>query len=91
MLSFKQRVNLLGANQYVVIEGDKKVFQSYNTVIAIYDMFTQELLLNGSEWQYSKTTMKYFKDFVNYETKFIYESKKQFEKAIETDVQIKEM
>lgn len=91
MTKFNQRVDLLGANQYVIREDEKVIFQSYTTVIAIYNKNTHELELNSDNWKISRTTMKYFKDFINYHTKFRYESKKEFEKMIENSIEIQEL
>lgn len=57
-------------------------FQSYKTLIAIYDYSNNELYINWSMWDYSKTTMKHLKVFVNRYTTFKYENKSQFMKEI---------
>ena len=54
------------------------VFQSYRTVIAIYNAVTKELYLNYHYWDYSKTTSKHLKIFVNEYTPYNYNNKKDF-------------
>lgn len=59
------------ANQFIIeMEGNKVGFQSYNTLICVWDRNENVLLLNQNWWDYSNTTRKYFKDFINSETMF---------------------
>lgn len=44
-------------NQYVIIDGCKQIFKSYDTIIAEYDG-AKITVFDG--WDYSKTTLKYF-------------------------------
>lgn len=53
-------------------------FQSYKTLIAIYDYETKQLLINWKYWDYSKTTLKHLKLFINEYTYFKYDNKQQF-------------
>ena len=57
-------------------------FQSYDTLIAVYDINTQELYISQDNWDYSKTTMKHLKDFINEMTCYTYETKQGFMKFI---------
>ena len=57
-------------------------FQSYSTLIAMYNPNTKELLINWSMWDYSKTTLKHLKIFINEYTCYAYENKQQFLKEI---------
>ena len=57
-------------------------FQSYKSLIAIYDQETKQLLINWRYWDYSKTTSKHLKIFVNRFTNCTYENKQQFIKEI---------
>lgn len=54
------------------------VFQSYRSIIAIYNPETKTLLLNWHKWDYSKTTLKHLKLFINEWTCYRYENKQQF-------------
>lgn len=70
----------LGENQFTLADtktGDI-VFKSYGRLIAIYSTDTQDLKLNADWWNYSNTTRKYFKQFINNYTAFNYETKKQW-------------
>ena len=53
-------------------------FQSYKTLISVYDCETKQMLINWRYWDYSKTTMKHLKIFVNRFTYFDYVNKQQF-------------
>lgn len=77
-------VDTLGANQNIVTVDNKQVtFISYGTTIADYDIQNRILYLYGDMWDYSNTTRKYFKKFINYFTQFTYIDKKQFVKELE--------
>ena len=54
------------------------VFQSYRSVIAIYNPITKKLFVNWNKWDYSKTTMKHLKMFINEYTCYRYDNKYQF-------------
>lgn len=62
------------------------IFQSYDSIIAVhtYTSLGQNLLL-FPDWEYSKTTMKHFRTFLNGTSEFEYHSKPKFLKAIEID------
>lgn len=49
-------------NQFVITEGSKRVFQSYDSTIAINDNGKITL---GRHWDYSKTTSKHLYLFIN--------------------------
>lgn len=53
-------------NQFIIEdeESGKICFQSYNSIIAIWDRNTQTLTLGG-HWDYSKTTRKHLYLFIN--------------------------
>ena len=76
-------------NQFIVTIYDKdrgvfiKVFQSYNSEICEYDGVT--LTLFSSMWDYSNTTRKHFKLFINEETRFTYIDRKQWLKEVENN------
>lgn len=72
---------LANKNQFVVwFKNDANnqcvAFQSYQTLIAILDGHT--LYINWQKWDYSKTTLKHLKMFVNEYTPYTYETKYQF-------------
>lgn len=56
------------ANQFVIYAEHKKIFQSYDSIIAIVD-YEKKTVTLGEDWNYSKTTGKhrniFFKDYVN--------------------------
>ena len=83
--------NLNGyANQFLITDNNKVFFQSYKSLIAEYDRETDILKLY-SEWDYSKTTLRHFKAFINEETSFKYENKASWEKEIKNNPNIKEV
>jgi len=73
------------ANQFIIRSTEGKTFQSYNSTICIY---TGDKLKLFSDWDYSRTTLKYFKEFINDETCFTYEDKAQWEKEIKNNENI---
>lgn len=50
------------ANQFVVYFGNGQVFQSYTTIVAAK---IEGVVYLTPDWEYSKTTMKYVKEFLN--------------------------
>lgn len=74
--------NLNGyANQFVIIDGENAYFQSYKSKIANIT-FDNCLKLYGEMWDYSATTRRHFKAFINEYTPFTYENKAQWLKEI---------
>lgn len=69
------KVTQLANNQFIITDGAKSIFQSYQSVIAIKE--NEKVTLDSRYWDYSKTTGKYRNQFLN-------ETKK------ETEVKIKE-
>lgn len=61
------------ANQFLIYEDNKTIFQSYGTIIAVRE--NGQILLDAEKWDYSKTTGKYRNQFLN-------ETKKETEKKI---------
>lgn len=53
------------ANQFVIEDGERWVFQSYSTPIASYNTKTRVCRVNYDYFDYSVTTSKYFNQFVN--------------------------
>lgn len=79
-LSVKQLHN---KNQFVIYFNDSNgnkviAFQSYHTLIAIYHPIQQKLFINYHYWDYSKTTLKHLKLFINEYTTFDYYTKAGF-------------
>ena len=88
----KKNIENLGNNQTVIFEtneeGNKKVFFSYNSLIAEWKDGSLTL---GIDWDYSKTTLKYLYIFLRTYTNTKYKSKKEIEKAIkENEIKINE-
>lgn len=52
-------------NQFTIRTPRKVIFQSYRTVIASRDIVTGAVRLDRECWDYSRTTLKYLKDFLN--------------------------
>ena len=50
-------------NQFVIDDGNKTVFQSYNTIIAVKKK--DKVTLDSNALEYSNTTLKYVKQFLN--------------------------
>lgn len=77
-------------NQFLITDNNRVAFQSYKSLIAEYDRETNTLKLY-SEWNYSQTTLRHFKAFINEETSFNYINKAQWEKEIKNNPNIKEV
>lgn len=50
------------ANQFIITDGNKEVFQSYNSVIAVNE--GGKITLDENTWDYSVTTGKYRNQFL---------------------------
>lgn len=50
-------------NQFLIENNDVAIFQSYDSVVAVYDKNTSELLL-GCDFDYSVTTLKHLYWFI---------------------------
>ena len=68
-ISVEQMINDRGngaMNQFVIHDGNLLMFQSYNSLIAVVNYDTKEIIL-GKNWDYSVTTGKhrniFFKDY----------------------------
>ena len=70
-------------NQFVIFDGDKIYFQSYESLVAVWNEKTCKLKL-GRDWDYSRTTVKYLKIFTDYYTPYALDTKKEIEKLIKT-------
>ena len=80
------------ANQFIITDSDRVVFQSYTSKIAEYNWNTGILKLCGDMWDYSNTTRKYFKVFINEHCNYKipqYENKRQWLKVISESDNIK--
>ena len=51
-------------NQFVITTGDKVFFQSYDSMVAMWDKKARKLYVT-SYWDYSATTRKHFYIFLN--------------------------
>ena len=77
--------NLEHKNQYLIKYNNASqptlityAFQSYATLIAYYEKNTKTLYINWSMFDYSKTTLKHLKLFINTYTHFTYNNYKDF-------------
>lgn len=52
------------ANQFIITDGDKTTFQSYDSVIAVRYADTGAVFLDEYYWDYSTTTGKYRNKFL---------------------------
>ena len=79
-------------NQFVIIYYDNNVeycaFQSYSTLICVYCPSTKEMLINWSMFDYSKTTSKHAKIFINNYTCYNWDNKQEFINLIRTHEKI---
>ncbi len=81
------------ANQFIIYHDEYISFHSYESLICTYsknDIKTR-LILFDNLWDYSNTTRKHFKLFINELTHFNYVDKKQWLKEIENNSEIKEV
>ena len=60
-------------------------FISYNRIVADYNPSRNELTLYDDLWDFSNTTRKYFKRFINEFTDYSYLDKQQFLKIIKLE------
>lgn len=65
-------------NQIIINNQTSVTFQSYDSKIATYYFNDGMLVLYGDTWDYSDTTRKYFKTFINKFTHYNYENKNQW-------------
>lgn len=52
-------------NQYLITVGNKIIFQSYQTIIAEYNIKNERLTTYGNPYKFSRTTSKYFNEYLN--------------------------
>lgn len=62
----------------------ENIFQSYETIIAKYNVTTGKLVLDKRYWDYSRTTLKYLKMFLEENTYIDYDTKAKFEKLMQS-------
>ena len=63
-------------NQFIIDNGNKTIFQSYKTIVAVKE--NGKVTLDSNALEYSNTTLKYLKQFLNTS-----DSKKQLQAKIE--------
>tara|TARA_R110002050_G_scaffold131677_1_gene253531 strand:+ start:162 stop:455 length:294 start_codon:yes stop_codon:yes gene_type:complete len=51
-------------NQFEIFDGRKVFFQSYNSMICKIDKAKNTVYLDTNYWDYSRTTIKYLKEFL---------------------------
>lgn len=70
-------------NQFVIEDDNRKVFQSYDSTIVEVKWHTDFCEVNiGYNWDYSRTTTKYFKMFLMDEVGFTDEEVEQIKKEL---------
>lgn len=65
-------------NQFVIMDEDKIIFQSYETLIAVYYRKSRTVILDTDAENYSRTTSKYLKCFIEEITGDCINSKKDY-------------
>ena len=84
MFKVEQMINRKGnyaANQFIMRNGNKTVFQSYSSIIVEINRETKTITFYP-DWNYSKTTSKHRTIFLEDENIFCLSSAKEIEKAI---------
>ena len=71
------KVTQLANNQFIIKTEEFRVFQSYNSIIAI-KYFNGQVVLDENTWDYSRTTGKYRGQFLN---EGIQETRKKIERG----------
>ena len=56
--------NLCNKNQFIMEDDKKMIFQSYDSIIPIYDKKKENITL-GKHWDYSRTTLKHLYIFID--------------------------
>lgn len=81
--------NLLNKEQHLITYTDNGIklyaFQSYKTLICVYNPDTRELLIDGTNWDISRTTLKHLAYFLNTYTSYRYKSRLEFAKLLHTN------
>mgnify|MGYP003425704100 FL=1 len=72
------------SNQFIINSGNDYVFQSYMSLIASYNDNTKVLLVSD-KWNYSKTTLKYFYQFLREYTPYTVRTRQVFERIIKNN------
>lgn len=75
-------------NQFIIIDGQKTYFQSYESTIACYDDETKKLTL-GKDWNYSNTTRKHLYLFIDYYTNIYLNNQKNKSAYIQSLIDLK--
>lgn len=71
------------ANQFVIKDDNRKVFQSYDSTIVEVKWHADFCKVNiGYDWDYSRTTSKYFKIFLTDEVGFTDKEVEQIKKEL---------
>ena len=80
-MSTPKVIEHLQKNQVVLSQGKKKIFQSYDSIIAIKDFnkTPMQITLDKNYWDYSQTTGKYRNIFLGMDKK---ETEKQIKQNI---------
>ena len=81
MKHFTKVEQLYNKNQFVIRNEIETIFQSYDSTICIIN-YSEKTLTFWIDYDYSKTTSKHLKLFLNDYLSFYYDSKKELEKSI---------
>ena len=72
------RSNKPVANQYkITMQNGLEVFQSYDSIIVLKDKKNDEIYLDKDHWNYSQTTSRYRKIYLNEDTKTTFKKIKE--------------
>lgn len=78
------KITSMAKNQLIIEDRETVTFQSYQSTIAIFNKENNSLIV-GKDWNYSKTTIKYFNMFIEKFTNFE-SGKKNIEKQIKNNI-----
>lgn len=81
-------ITSMANNQNVLRLGNELHFYSYDSYICGYNKVTGILTLNSNMWDYSNTTRKYFKKFLEEYTNIPYIKKDKFVQRVSLDENI---
>ena len=83
-MKVKQLINRNGnpnANQFIITDGNRTIFQSYSSTCAIVE---PNKITFGRDWDYSNTTMKHLYTFLNDYCGVSLNNSKEVRKAIKS-------
>lgn len=69
-------------NQFVIITDSEITFQSYESIVAIYNRQTKVVKIYNSVANFSRTTAKYFRQFLDVYIPFLFSEGKELKQII---------